>query len=56
MEQQYDYTEWSDWRLDKELTSLLESKLVPHNPERRAKLNRDMLHLLFEMGSRDVQS
>lgn len=44
-----DFPDWSTWRLDARLSDLLESRMVPHNLDRRAQIEREIAHVSFEL-------
>jgi hypothetical protein len=48
----YDFTEWSDWRLNEALTDLLETRMIPHGDERRQAISRRLAHIVFELNQR----
>lgn len=52
--EQFNFTEWSQWRLDEKLTDLLESRTIPHGEERRNAQARYLSHLLFEIQQRET--
>lgn len=56
MEKPFDYTEWSDYRLEQGLKALQENQAtVPHGPERAALIGRQIVHMAFEMSLRRVE-
>lgn len=52
MTELYDFTEWSEDRLDRRYDALTEAESVPHNEIRKAAIAREISHLLFEVSSR----
>ena len=53
METPYDYTEWSDYRLEQGIKELQHNQaVVPHGPERAAVIGRMLVHMAFEMSCR----